>query len=341
MSAPIVPRRSAALLLVGALALAGCASAGSVRPATRAASSTTAPTTASATAPPPVVAVTGAGVVEVLDPRTGIQVRTLATGATGDEVVLSPDRSTVYFEVAHGCARQIDSVPLGGGATSFVADGTDPAVSPDARYLAYARQPDLSTPGCLPDGSNPAAQEAVVVRRLSNGSEITYPMAPAAVDSGLPAPITHLSWAPDSRHLLVSVAAAQDNEGWLAVVFDTATADYYVGPGARPVPVRGVDPAASYYREAVFQPDGNLFVNRVCCSGIPLRTTSSLLLTVDPATGATVRQIAIGFTDVDHSSLDVDASGHWLLYLSGDQLFVSDDGARPTALASGLVAAGW
>jgi hypothetical protein len=330
------------LLLAGAVVLAGCASSGPVPPATRAASSTTS-TRAAAPAPPrpQLVAVTGAGVLEVLNPLTGTQMRTLASGATGDQVALSPRRSTVYFEVARGCARQIESVPLAGGGTTLVAVGTNPALSPDGRFLAYARQPDLTTPGCLPAGSNPAGQEAAVVRRLSNASEITYPMAPAAVESGLPAPITHLSWAPDSRRLLVSVGAAQDNEGWRAVVFDTATANYYVGAGARVVPVRGVDPAESYYRQAVFQPDGDLFVNRVCCSGVPVRITSSLLLTVAPATGATVRQVAIGYTNVDHSSLDVDASGHWLLYLAGAQLFVSDDGARPIALASGLVAAGW
>jgi hypothetical protein len=51
--------------------------------------------------------------------------------------------------------------------------------------------------------------------------------------------------------------------------------------------------------------------------------------------------VAIGFTDRDHRSLDSDATGRWLLYLSGQDLYVSEDGRTPTRLASGLAAAAW
>ncbi len=329
--------------LVAALALAGCGSSSSSGAPGRptGSSSTTAASTTTPATRPPIAAVTTGGALEVLDPATGAAERTLATGAVGDSVALSPNGRTVYFVVARGCQREIESVPAAGGTPAPVVEGTAPAVSPDGTALAYARQPNESTPGCQMATGNPASEFAVVVRRLATGSETTYPLSPQAVASGLPMPIMHLSWAPDSRRLAVSVSAPQDNEGWQTVVFDPATSNYYVGPGATPVPVTGADAGASYYREAVFQPDGDLFVNRVCCSGIPIRTTSSLMLTVDPSSGATVRQIAVGFTDVDHSSLDVDRSGHWLLYLSGSSLYVSDDGARPTSLATGLAAAAW
>jgi hypothetical protein len=110
-------------------------------------------------------------------------------------------------------------------------------------------------------------------------------------------------------------------------------------PGATSVPVSG--PARTYYREAVFLPNGDLFVDRECCAGYPPHVTSSELATVDAATGVSRQQVAIGLTTRDHGSLDADASGHWLLYLSGPDLLVSEDGARPTTLATGFQAATW
>jgi len=83
-----------------------------------------------------------------------------------------------------------------------------------------------------------------------------------------------------------------------------------------------------------------MFVNRVCCAGLPARTTSSLLWEIDPA-GHLVRQVAIGFLDRDHTSLGADPAGRWLLYLSGHDLFVSLAGSAPFLLTPGLIAAAW
>ena len=58
---------------------------------------------------------------------------------------------------------------------------------------------------------------------------------------------------------------------------DPATSRYYL-PSSSGVPLTGLpDPGRSYYREGVFLPDGDIFVNRVCCAGWPVRVTSSLL----------------------------------------------------------------
>ncbi len=54
-----------------------------------------------------------------------------------------------------------------------------------------------------------------------------------------------------------------------------------------------------------------------------------------------VGQVAIGWRDRDHTSLDADPSGRWLLYLSGPDLFLSLDGAAPFKLTTGLAAAAW
>jgi hypothetical protein len=144
----------------------------------------------------------------------------------------------------------------------------------------------------------------------------------------------------------VSVGPSQDNQGWDLVEMNPATARYYLPSGnaalsGSSVPgIAGPDPAASYYREGVFLPDGQIFVNRVCCTGQPVRATSSLLWEIDPA-GRLHRQVAIGFSDRDHSSLDADPAGDWLLYLSGQDLFLSRGGTAPFILTSGLIAAAW
>jgi hypothetical protein len=250
----------------------------------------------------------------------------------------------VYFTVRHGCTDEIESVPLAGGTPAVVTTGVLPAVSPDGSWLAFARQPVRGggtpvdyLPGChLPTATG--AQFKVVVRDLVTGQERTYPGTPASA-SALPYPVSRLSWAPDGRRLLVSAGPSQDNEGWHLTVMDVAKARYYLpSPGAVAVPLAG--PPGSYYNQGTFLPDGNMFVNQVCCSGVPVRKTSSLLREIDPA-GRLVRQVAIGFLDRDHGSLDADSGGRWLLYLAGRDLFLSHDGGAPFKLTSGLVAAAW
>lgn len=54
-----------------------------------------------------------------------------------------------------------------------------------------------------------------------------------------------------------------------------------------------------------------------------------------------IRQVAVGFTDRDHTSLAVDRSGKELLYLSGTDLYVSDGGQRPRLVTGGVIAATW
>ena len=79
---------------------------------------------------------------------------------------------------------------------------------------------------------------------------------------------------------------------------------------------------------------------RICCTDGTAGKNSNLLWEVDQS-GRFVRQVAIGWPDRDHTSLDGDPSGHWLLYLSGPDLFLSLDGAAPFKLTTGLAAAAW
>jgi hypothetical protein len=289
---------------------------------------------------PGIVAVTKAGAVVRLNPATGVVTRTLvAGGAIGDEISVSPDGSTVYFAAAtHGCTDEIESVPVTGGSPTWIAQGNLPAISPDGTRLAFFRWPQ----SCSHPSDVFSAQDVLVIRSLSDGSEKTYPMASVI---GIPFQISHLSWAPDGVRLAISLGPSQDNDQGL-VIINSATARYYLPigyltPGNDGVPVTGQPQAAdSYYHQGVFLPDGDLFVNRVCCGGIPIKTTSSLMWEIDTS-GRLIHQVAAGFTNRDHTSLDADPSGRWLLYLSGNDLFITTNRSTPSMLTSGLVAAAW
>jgi hypothetical protein len=290
--------------------------------------------------PPAMVGVTSRGALVVLA-ATGAPDRTLVgSGVLGDEISVSRDGGTVYFSRRHGCASDVESVPVAGGKPALISTGSLPAISPDGNTLAFARQPVL-TAHCPPTMPNLSAQYNLVVRTLGSGVERVYPMLPAGQSNGLPAPISHLSWAPDSTRLAVSISSIQDNEGWQIVIMDTTTAQNYLGgTGDTSVPVTGSNRGRSYWREGVFMPNGQLFVSRACCAGVPVRNTSKLMWEVT-TTGALRHLVAIGFPGLQHISLAVNRSGKWLLYLAAGQLYVSFRGARPRGLGGSLLAATW
>ena len=341
---------TAALTLLTLLVACGGTSAGSKTAASGASVSATASATSpAATAsagsgaprPPGIVAVTAAGALVVLNPATGSVGRTLVpSGVTGDEISVTGN-GMVYFAARSGCADEIESVAESGGSPVTITAGSLPALSPDGSKVAYASQPSLAA-GCVPSNPDLTPLYKLVVRTLSTGAEVTYPMVPAGQGSGLPAPISHVSWSADNQHLAISVSSVQDNEGWNVALVNTAAAKYYLsGAGVSYVPATGQpSPRDSYLREAVYLPDGNLFVSRACCAGIPVRNTSRLMWEVSPS-GALVHQVAVGFATLDHTSLDATPSGKWLLYLAGRDLYVSQGGATPRKLGTGLIAAAW
>ena len=300
------------------------------------------PTSAQSGAEPPIVAVTKAGALVQLDPATGAVRNTLvASGVAGDEVSVSAN-GTVYFATGSGCSGAIKSIPVSGGTPAVVGPGWNPAVSPDGTKLAYADQPgpDQTCPGW--DTSTPGTAFRLQIMALGGGAASkTIPQLPAG-QQALPGPISHLSWAPDNQHIAVSIASVQDNEGWAVNIVDTASAQSYSdGAGVASLPVTGdPTPQQSYLREGVYMPGGNLFVSRACCGGFPPRNTSRLMWEVAPD-GAMTHQVAIGFPAMDHLSLDVSNDGKWLLYLGGNDLYVSQGGARPTQVGNGLIAAAW
>ncbi len=300
---------------------------------------------------PGIVAVTAKGALVVLNPVTGEATRVLVSrGVAGGALAVSPGGLTVYFAARLGCRDEIESVPVAGGRPTEITEGVLPSLSPDGTKLAFAREPlsggsahQVFLPGCA-QAAPRSSDFMVVVRDLGSGHETVYP-APPGNDVALPVAISRLSWAPGGQQLLVSAGPVQDNEGWELAVVVLATARYYLpsatSAGTSSVPVTaGASAAGSYYREGVFAPDGELFVNVVCCSGVPVRQTSSLLREVGVG-GQLVRQVAIGYADRDHTSLDADPAGGWLLYLSGSELFLVPAGKAAFTLTSGFIAAAW
>jgi WD40-like Beta Propeller Repeat len=292
--------------------------------------------------PPAMAGVTARGALVLLSSATGTPVRTLVPrGVIGDEISVSADGRTIYFSSRHGCVDDVESVAASGGTPALITTGSLPAISPDGSTLAFARQPALTRHCMKGSDGDLSARYSLVTRTLSSGVERVYPMLPAGQPGSLPAPISHLSWAPDGTELAVSIAAIQDNEGWQIMLMDTATAQNYLGgTGDTPVPVTGPDRRRSYWREGVYLPGGNLFVSRACCAGEPVRNVSKLMWEITPA-GVLKHRVAIGFPGLDHTSLAVNRTGKWLLYLAGTGLYVSEKGARPRQVGSGLVAAAW
>jgi hypothetical protein len=285
-----------------------------------------------------------------LNPATGAVVQTLipsADGVEGDEISVSSSGSIYYAAGSGACDSMIYAIDDGGdGIPSPVASGILPAISPDGTKLAYAVQPGPAQDCSGWDTSTPGTAFKVDIRplgsdgTLSSGPTVSIPELPAT-QQGLPAPITYLSWAPDNDHLAVSIEPVQDNEGWALNILDTSSAQTYTGPNVTTVPVTGASPQGqSYLSEGAYLPDGNLFVVHTCCAGIEGKTAAPLLWEVQPD-GTMVRQVAIGFANIMHDSLDASADGNWLLYLGGGDLYVSQGGARPSQIASGLVAAAW
>ena len=136
--------------------------------------------------------------IQVISSKTGHVLRTLAIDdglfRSSPQPSVSAD-GTVYFDDAiDGSAppnpgplprEQIASVPLGGGAISVVAQGHDPAVSPNGRLLAYQTFTDVTD-----------APEAIVVQNLTTGASTTWQFATNAPDIS-----SGLSWSPDSKSL--------------------------------------------------------------------------------------------------------------------------------------------
>jgi hypothetical protein len=148
----------------------------------------------------------------VVDAADGHEVRTLATGIspplTAPQLAVSPTGDAVYADRStpaqpgqcpNGAATipEVVRVPAAGnGAPQRVAFGMLPAVSPDGKHLASVTS--ASGTRCL------ATADAVVVQPIAADGSVGAPAATFEVGDAETSALG-LSWAPDSRHLAVSL----------------------------------------------------------------------------------------------------------------------------------------
>ena len=141
--------------------------------------------------PPQVVVLTDRAQIEVLSSAHGHRIRTLATNVAENRgltaLTVSPS-GIIYFDSAFdppgAPSERIMSVPVSGGVAKVVADGRDPAVSPNGGLLAY-----------IADSDSNSVAPAIIIRDLAPGRAHDFVETDPQVD------LMSLSWSPDSRSL--------------------------------------------------------------------------------------------------------------------------------------------
>jgi hypothetical protein len=130
--------------------------------------------------PPTFVYITQTGravawTVELRSPVTGQIVGVLARygeSLTSNGLALSPDARHVYITVIGRGTLRIERIDAADRARSFVADGEQPAVSPDGRLLAYATGPSGSDMLAIRDLSSGETRSVDLARVMGRSSEL-------------------------------------------------------------------------------------------------------------------------------------------------------------------------
>ena len=217
----------------------------------------------------PIAAVDGDGNVVVLDAFTGITTRTLMSGIDTDDpadnhIALAPDHQTAYVSVpgTSGVETTIVAVDTITGATTEIAAGTSPAISPDGSTLAFI---------AFEDGDI-SPEPVVVVRDLASDTGDRILRGVDAESTFVF--IADLEWTTDGSALAFVAGEIQTG----AYLLDASAADLgeatRLGPTAR-------EEGSSWYEVAAFE--SGLAVAESCC-GVPSERSIVLLLSLDPLT---------------------------------------------------------
>ena len=117
---------------------------------------------------------------------------------TNNGLALSPNGQNVYVVVHQPTTTAIEQLSVSTGAQTFVADGEQPAVSPNSRLLAF--------------GTGPSGSQTLVVRDLFSGMERSIDVSRLLGNSGdlLNATIT---WLDDSKIIVIPGMVGNDLMG--------------------------------------------------------------------------------------------------------------------------------
>jgi hypothetical protein len=118
----------------------------------------------------------------------GRGVRLLAPIGTSNSLALSPDSKSVFVVNQYRSQIAIQRISVATSRVTFVADGANPAVSPDSRYLAYATGNGFSE---------------LAVRDLRTGSTRTIDVAPLIGGSSSFLTEPAITWLGDGTQVVV------------------------------------------------------------------------------------------------------------------------------------------
>jgi hypothetical protein len=282
----------------------------------------------------------------------------------GASLAYSQQTRTAYLSLG----QEIDVYPLDGSPPSYLTSGWDPAVSPDGQTLAFQPEPGVE-PG----------KAVVGLRDLATGTSrmVVIPAATVAAEAGLPLPntvedtvTTGLSWAPDSRHLAVTISMsfglnAANTIGttfFEVVILDTqeplsATNPKLVGPLASSMTNLRSPSDGQGWNQAIWYPQANRLIvihespDLNDCIGTA--TEPMNLAVVDPQNGSSS---TVQLAQPAHSGpitmwacpgklLSIDPDGRLLLIGKGlprlEEWNVKSAPSTLTLVATGVTAAAW
>lgn len=271
--------------------------------------------------------------LDVLSSLDGHRIRTLATDV--GEFRGSPSLSVapgglVYFDnhafVGSSPVDRIYSVPVSGGAPSYIADGRTPAISPDGRLLAYVSNDPVA---------GAVDKESITIEDLqSHGIRSWTATAPEA-------DLWALSWSPDSRFLSFSETASTtpDSVATSYFVLDTTGAVLTSGAVYR-LPLA---PGVSWACFMAGTRSGGL----VGVGEAQLRS-GLRLVAIDARSGRTIRTL-VTIPDASAATVQPDTSGkHLIAAASGPGSFGygrlyrwTSGSPNPRAIAPDVLVATW
>jgi hypothetical protein len=234
--------------------------------------------------------------IQVISSKTGHVLRTLAIDGSAP-----PNPCPLPRE-------QIASVPLGGGAISVVAQGHDPAVSPNGRLLAYQTFTDVTD-----------APEAIVVQNLTTGASTTWQFATNAPDIS-----SGLSWSPDSKSLAFQSETVIKGVFHLRThVIDLSSPNRSLDDTALialplcPAPTPWASPGAGRDMLWVGFLSATAGIGTCHHAGLTRQTDWNQPIVVNLATGRMIEALPVirGLEGGGFSSFQVDPSGHHLLFV--------------------------
>lgn len=258
---------------------------------------TAAPAVPEAPEVPPLVAVTAANDLVVIDPDTGEITRVVLSGISDDPdhspaLDVSPDGRHAYItSPGAGWPGEVQRVPFSDGTPEPIGVGGSPAVSPDGRTLAYVG-PD--------PGADPEESRGLNLVDLGTGQLVRH--IPDSTCIGCGRFVGPPFWSPDGSRLFMALGWVDGYptaaEYIVEITEDTVELSEARQVGPEHVPATGIFtrwPSATFLadgRLVAFEASGDEAAWRDADDGPGLQVAERLAI-VDPDSGAVTQRVAL------------------------------------------------